>query len=80
VVAGVAGIEMFIEGKKVKKVEGVPPKVEQFIQDEEVITTGTRTQKGGCKRKEKKDKNKTEGQVDEKIIAPKSIPTSPTSS
>ncbi|KAJ9637226.1 hypothetical protein H2199_007512 [Coniosporium tulheliwenetii] len=34
-VAGAAGIMMFVEGKKVKKVEGVPPKVEQKVRDVE---------------------------------------------
>jgi hypothetical protein len=68
VVAGVAGIEMFIEGKKVKKVEGVPPKVEQIIQDEEAITTNKHTQKSVGKRREK---NKSEDLTDEKEISPK---------
>lgn len=57
VVAGVAGIEMFIEGKKVKKVEGVSPKAEQ--NDEEAIITRTH-----------KETNKNEGQANEKEIAP----------
>ena len=56
-----AGIEMYLEGKKVKKVEGVPPKPEQVVQDEEAIVAKTSTQKRVSKRKEK-------GQVDEKNI------------
>lgn len=35
VVAGMGGIMMFVEGKKVKRVEGVPVKVEQTVEDEE---------------------------------------------
>ena len=57
VVAGVAGIEMFIEGKKVKKFEGVSPKAEQ--KDEEAIITRTH-----------KEKNKNEGQANENEISP----------
>lgn len=64
-VVGVAGIEMYLEGKKVKKVEGVPPKPEQVVQDEEAIVAKTSTQKRVSKRKEK---GGAEGQVDEKNI------------
>ena len=65
---------MFIEGKKVKKVEGVPPKAEQVIQDDEaIIITRTTKQKSASKRKEK---NKNEGLDDEKKISPALIPTS----
>jgi hypothetical protein len=35
IVAGVGGIMMYVEGKKVKKVEGVPPKVAQTVEDVE---------------------------------------------
>lgn len=58
---------MYLEGKKVKKVEGVPPKVEQFIQDEEAIIARTTTQRSAGKRKEK---NENEGQADEKKSSP----------
>lgn len=34
-VAGAGGIMMYVEGKHVKKVEGVPPKVEQTVKDVE---------------------------------------------
>lgn len=49
---------MFIEGKKVKKVEGVRSKTGQFIQDEEAIIARTSAQKAAGKGKEK---NENEG-------------------
>jgi hypothetical protein len=40
IAAALGGIMMWIEGKKVKKVEGVPPKVLQRVEDAETEITG----------------------------------------
>jgi len=40
IVAGLGGIMMAIEGKKVKKVEGVPPKVAEKVEDVEASVEG----------------------------------------
>lgn len=51
IAAGVGGIMMFIEGKAVKKVEGVPPKVAETVEDVEAQVAGI----GKGSRQEKMD-------------------------
>jgi hypothetical protein len=69
-VATLGGIMMWIEGKKVKKVEGVPPKVLQRVEDAEAEVTGHGHHKHGREFKEfvspsteKKDASTQLGQV-----------------
>lgn len=58
-VAGAAGIMMFVEGKKVKKVEGVPPKVEQKVRD---VEEGVEMRDGVDKKGAAKVKREEEGE------------------
>ncbi|TKA65561.1 hypothetical protein B0A49_06864 [Cryomyces minteri] len=56
IVAGVGGIVMFVEGKKVKKVEGVPvkPEVRAAVMKAEGQTAEKDLERGGIELKEKK--------------------------
>jgi hypothetical protein len=52
IVAALGGIMMWVEGKKVKKVEGVPPKVLQRVEDAEAEVNGHGHHAHGPKYKE----------------------------
>lgn len=55
VVAALGGVMMFTEGKKVKRVEGIPTPVSQRLEDSEAIVF---EEEGKFKRKEKKGLDK----------------------
>ena len=49
IVAAMAGLMMFNEGKKVKKVEGVPVPMDELVVDEEMADVGKEKKRWGKK-------------------------------
>ncbi|QDS73588.1 hypothetical protein FKW77_001397 [Venturia effusa] len=58
IVAALAGLMMFTEGKKVKKVEGIPTPVSQRLEDSEAVVVGEEKKLGRKEKKALKDEKK----------------------